>query len=708
MISRSLACCLFAWALLGVANSQEQLRPLPQEVDPSQYRVAPTVASAALTLQLAVALRNIRKAEADLFAHSLCDRSSPTFMRWITPTEYGLRFGAPNVDVSRVTAYFRKYGLGVRTAENRLFVFISGTLAQCENAFHTRIGTFVRPVDRVAAGEPPTFYAPATPALLPASVASAVENVEGLSDLRLLHTDFGLAQAPPNPGLTPTELSGAYDSKPLQRATNYGSGGDIAIFSPTTRIKTDPPRFAQIYGLAPPTIIDHPLDGGPAQSTGQGEANLDIMNVMGQAQKARIHLFEPPLNTLANEMRAFEGVQSTGIKVLTSSWFHYESDFKTAQGMLSVEEFSNLAESMAMSGVSIFVAAGDHGAGEMSGTCFVPMPLMEPCSPWVTAVGGTNLFVAPDDSWLGEYYWQNYPPTWSGGGGLSQIFTRPFWQQGAGVFQPLYSNGKRQIPDVAANASPLTPYAGVYNGVRASGFGTSGAAPLWAANALLIDQYLRPFSGKASFNLGLMNPALYRLGDEFENYSNSDTDQEVDFLDFFYVFHDILDGFNGAEPGEDGWDFCTGWGSADFAKLAADLGNVDHVPGLLPNYQPALPSPDWTHPLMISTSPDTVAEPSEYRSADTLYFSVALLNSGNVDAPQCPCAIVIDGKTVANFRLPAIPPGNNFFRMAVYSTKLSSGTHRCLFEANPGHTIPESNFGDDDAGRTITVQGQWG
>jgi kumamolisin len=88
--------------------------------------------------------------------------------------------------------------------------------------------------------------------------------------------------------------------------------------------------------------------------------------------------------------------------------------------------------------------------------------MMPQYSPYVTAVGGTELSVQSGT----ETGWSQ------SGGGPSNLFREPNWQTGPGVPQ----NGFRNIPDSALNASCQTPYAYDWKSDTYTWFcGTSGS-----------------------------------------------------------------------------------------------------------------------------------------------------------------------------------------------------------------------------------------
>ena len=169
-------------------------------------------------------------------------------------------------------------------------------------------------------------------------------------------------------------------------------------------------------------------------------------------------------------------------------------------------------------------------------------------SPYVTAVGGTTLFLYNTGSYEVEAGWEGPLEGAGSGGGLSQIYARPSWQTGMGVLNSA-SNGMREVPDVAADADPLSGYLIYFNGTWQVAAGTSASTPLWAGLIALADQSAAQ-SGKPA--LGFLNPALYALG-------NSS------------AFHDVTMGGNLYYSATPGWDYATGWGTPDAAALIPAL-----------------------------------------------------------------------------------------------------------------------------------------
>ena len=163
-------------------------------------------------------------------------------------------------------------------------------------------------------------------------------------------------------------------------------------------------------------------------------------------------------------------------------------------------------------------------------------------SPNVLACGGTKLS-ATTTTILNEVVW-NEPGDGATGGGISDVFPLPNYQESAGVPPSANStkNTGRGVPDVAADADPTTGYSVRVDGQDTVIGGTSAVAPLWAGLVACLNQGL----GKP---LGFLNPTLYAL-----------TSQTG-------AFRDITSGNNGSYSAGPGWDACTGLGVADGSKL---------------------------------------------------------------------------------------------------------------------------------------------
>jgi hypothetical protein len=191
---------------------------------------------------------------------------------------------------------------------------------------------------------------------------------------------------------------------------------------------------------------------------------------------------------------------------------------------------NTIFQQMAAQGQSLYIAAGDDGSeGCLRANGSTALAVSDSATaPYATSVGGTKLLVNGSNVYSSEAVWNEFSISeGAGGGGISQFWSKPNYQSGAGT-KNSYSNGKRQVPDVSADADPQTGYVVYTLGTWTAVGGTSAATPLWAAATALTNQYLLGQVPAAPV-LGFANPYVYRIL-RSGNYSS--------------VFHDVTTGDN--------------------------------------------------------------------------------------------------------------------------------------------------------------------
>src|SRR5262245_38423384 len=154
------------------------------------------------------------------------DPASPDFHRWLTPSEFGRRFGARGRDLRRASRWLRRRGCRVRRFTNR-------QLLACTGAH----------VDAV-----------------PPDLASQVVDLVGPDGppLRLHLVDGGVHPLITRMGqflFTPDEFALVYNLTPIRSAGIDGSGQRIGILGFTLIDPTDVDTFRAIFGLPPLDLL---------------------------------------------------------------------------------------------------------------------------------------------------------------------------------------------------------------------------------------------------------------------------------------------------------------------------------------------------------------------------------------------------------------------------------------------------------------------
>lgn len=469
---------------------------------------------------------------------------------YLTPSQFGAKFGSP--DYGAMMSYLSSQGLQVTSNPGDLMLEAAGTAAQIEQAFHVVINNYTTPTLK--------FFSATAQPLLPASLAGNVTSVVGLSNQTVvkpmvLHANVSGQQVGTTPTGTdlpgyylPTDIHAAYDLNNVYSEGITGQGETIAIMTLADLNPSDVQYFWQNTGLpAQPTLTIVPVDwlsSGPSFN-GSDESTLDAEESGAMAPGANILEYVGSGPTLQAMIDTYLHIVSQDkAQVMTSSWGAPEDETPTS----FMDAQNDLFLQAAAEGISNYAASGDSAAYDDPNTSS-PTVDFPASDPYVSAAGGTSLYLNPaNDSRVEETAWTYNPALdWGSGGGYSAYFKEPVWEQNAGIPDPTLMNG---LPDVALDADPLTGYQIYYEGAYASGYGgTSFAAPQWAGITALADQAL----GKS---LGFVNPLWFSLCQTGE---------------YATAFHDITEGNNGAYSAGTGWDPVTGWGTPDVFNLLADL-----------------------------------------------------------------------------------------------------------------------------------------
>ncbi|CAJ2505988.1 Uu.00g001180.m01.CDS01 [Anthostomella pinea] len=353
---------------------------------------------------------------------------------------------------------------------------------------------------------------------------------------------------------TPTTLAALYGFSGVKTLTSgiMGIGGFIGQWSSTSDLKTFLTKFV-IKGFANTgqsytcdTINSGKCPTSPSGSNIGIEANLDV-------QYARAITSDIPnvfYSVGGNDDSIYEYLSTyiLGLdddarpNVISISYGGDESAVALSVATATCDDFAELGSA----GVSVLFASGDSGVG--TGCTIDGAKAYQPdfpggC-PWVTMVGGTT-GTTTESAWT------------DGGGGFSNVFGRPAWQDDVvslwldsntdGNTQ-YYNASGRAYPDVAAAA---TYFEIVVGGATEAVDGTSCAAPTFSSVIQLVNSQ-RLDAGLAP--LGFLNPWLYGDAASALNDITSGSIGGCTALD---------GGFSAVK----GWDPATGLGSPNYPKL---------------------------------------------------------------------------------------------------------------------------------------------
>jgi kumamolisin len=462
----------------------------------------------------------------------------------ISRSEYEALYGASLADLEKIRKFAREFGLRVVETGSELArrtVVVSGTIGNLQKAFQVELKEYTHPRGN--------FRGRVGSVSVPAEYAEVITGVFGLDSrpqarthFRMLDSAAGIpAQASMN-AFDPNQVAQIYDFP-----SGDGAGQTIGIIELGGGFQLDDiSNYFTSLNLEVPQVISVSVDGAsnsPGNPNGpDAEVMLDIEVAGAVAPGAKIVVYFAP-NTDQGYLDAITTAAhdtANQPSVITTSWGEAESQW-TAQALTNMDDAFQAAAAV---GVTVCAAAGDGGSsdGVNDGLNHVDFPAS---SSFVLGCGGTTL-QASNGQIVNEVVWNDGPNGGAGGGGVSDVFPLPSWQNGFNVPEPTVSTGGRGVPDVAGDADPDTGYNVLVDGEQEVIGGTSAVAPLWAGLIALINQ-------QRNQPVGFLNPLIYSQAVEQAG------------------FHDITEGNNGAFSATVGWDACSGLGSPDGAKLLAAL-----------------------------------------------------------------------------------------------------------------------------------------
>ena len=645
-----------------------------------------------------LSVRPDARAQLDQLLAEQQDPQSPNYHKWLTPTEFGLRFGPTDQDIADATNWLQRNGFKIEQVGNgRMWINFSGNVQKVERAFQTNIRMFE------VNGK--MHHANATDPTIPRALTGLVQGIVSMSDFEK-HPNSSVSQLPPNfnPGdgthfLAPGDFSIIYNVFPLytQSPVIDGTGQTIAVVGRTDINLADVQFFRSFFGLPAkdPVFIHNGPDPGivtnpPGEQT---EADLDVEWAGAIAKNATIDfVISQTTSTDGIDLSAMYIVNNNLAPIMSTSFGNCEANLPATETAF----WNTLWAQAASQGITAFVSTGDSGAAgcdtpdSPTGTSQGVNAIAS--TPNNIAVGGTqfnegsgtfwNASNDPTDqssalSYIPEIVWNESGnvPGGSGlaatGGGASILYTKPSYQFGVGV----PADGQRDVPDVSLSGAGHDGYlivqghTALSSGLMFVG-GTSAGTPSFASIMALVVQKTGTAQGNA-------NPVFYSMA---RNQFNGGIG----------VYHDVTIGDNSV-PGvagfgaQVGYDQATGWGSPDVTSLVNFWNNNAGLGDFSLNVTPTSRTV-----AQNSSTTFTVSVVPVNNYTGTISFSVTGLPAG-ATAGFSPTTITTSGSTVVTITTAATTALGSY-PLTIFGNDGTIGhsVHVTLVVANPDFSIAAS------------------
>ena len=326
------------------------------------------------------------------FLQSQQNPRSANFHRWLTPQQFGARWGAVDSDLAAVTAWLQSHGFAVdHVSAGRAAIEFSGTIGQVNEAFHTSM--------RLYSVDGEMHHANARDPEIPAALAPVLAGIATLNDFRprptLLRGPTGrfepgakhfepldAAESPVSgmhPQLTTSTTSGNFlylgpaDAASIYDLPNHalnpafsgtaldGTGAVIAVAGDSNIDLSQNANYRSLFGVgghAPTVILDGATD--PGVNSDAVEAYLDTEVANGLAPGAQVYLYTAADTNVdyGLDLAIVRAIDDNVADVLSVSFGACEA----ALGSAGNSFYAALWEQAAAQGISVVVSAGDSGA----------------------------------------------------------------------------------------------------------------------------------------------------------------------------------------------------------------------------------------------------------------------------------------------------------------------------------------------------------
>ena len=571
---------------------------------------------------------------------------SADYHHWLTPSQFADTYANTASDLAAIVSWLESEGFEVAALPaGRGWIEFSGTVAQLEQAFQTRVSSVSAPggvrlvlADSVSV---PAALGPLIHGLvsLDGVVAQpAITTTQPLTvpaaELRAVTSARGAEAVTPQLANQLLHLDG------LQSA---GAGEIIAIAARSNLQAQDVAAFRTAFGLPASSLRVMPDGPDPGRNSDEAEALISASWAGVAAPGAQIALV-PAATTSATD-----GLDLSLAAIVDQALGHTVAvGFSACEASLSEAHqafYAALYRQAAAEGLAVIAASGDSGASACHATASEAAVTSGygvnalASTPWNTAVGSAAFADAGSNSGapaLAGWSPRNpADPAYAGGGGKSALYAVPAWQP-LPANDPVETSGHhtRLLPDIAlptALDSGLNhglvfcmSAAEVSSGCNAMrGGGSAAAAALFAGVAAIIAQKNGP--------QGNLAPTLYELSRQAG------------------VFEDVQQGNArlACAPGSPECDASgqIGFDAAAGYDLATGLGSID-AQNLVNNWAKAAATGTGTTSVVLTVTP--AAQNNTYNPSAQITFSasVSSLTAGSTPTGTVTFSDATQGSTI--------------------------------------------------------------
>lgn len=521
---------------------------------------------------ITVSLQLRNQEQLDEFLEAVQNPQSPSYHRYLTPEQFAAQYAPTQAQVDTVIAYLTKNGFkNITVSPNRTLVRASGTAGSVKQAFNTSLKSFSHNGRRV--------FANASAAQVPAELGHIVGSVLGLQNAithHVMHSGVNTQQpqrgSARNTGTQvphdPIEFSKIYNAVRTPIASNAVVGTiaagsvDNTMSDFATFLKNNP-SLPQDYV---PTVVY--VGDKTTDESGEVEWALDSQTIYATGVPKELMFYvassleDGPLTETYNKAVTDNKVSAINVSLGICEKYPIASGSQAADDAVFKQAVAQ--------GITFSISSGDAGpyncAADAMGNPGSPRTttakktydVSEPASsPYVVAVGGTELFTTASGDFDGQAVWNegtSQGRLWATGGGFSKNQPAPSYQKASIVGS---GHSTRGLPDIAFDAASSSG-ANIYINEEANGVGMAPIGGTSLSAPIFVGLWARLESAHGN-RLGFPNSAFYKAIPSNPKLVFPVTNATINGESVSY--NGWSKTYPGMKAGASGWNAATGFGS---------------------------------------------------------------------------------------------------------------------------------------------------
>lgn len=358
-----------------------------------------------------------RENDLQQFLRDVHSPGSAVYHQWLTPEEFGARFGAADEDAQLVSGWLQSHGMSVaRVTKGKWLIEFSGTAGQVREALHTQIHRY--------SIDGKTYFANASEIAVPQAIAkrirgfaplngfpldSYVKLVGGATMNRANHRvapQFTVTENnAPFYALGPEDFATQYDAGPVYAAGTNGMGQTIGILGEGNLNLALVDAYRKLFNLPADhtqVIIDGQDPGDGAEPNVEGYLDVEVSGAVAPGATVNFYIAGAEgisgVTSTPLALAALRAVEDNQASVLSASF----GDCEQVLGEAGNQLWAGLWEQAAAQGQTVFVSSGDSGPtacpalAAIEGSTIVFLDSLNvnglSSTPWNVSVGGTDFY----------------------------------------------------------------------------------------------------------------------------------------------------------------------------------------------------------------------------------------------------------------------------------------------------------------------------